>query len=143
MQELKLFVEQMRATSSSLDKVEILKQQSEFIKKVLEYTYNPYKQYNVTSKTCKKNSGLFKYNTYKDVFELLDDLTNRKITAQDKFTDVNDPFYVLDQEPSRAQQIKNKHVVDAVETKSCTQIAADFYSINIINKYSPLKYFGK
>ena len=63
-----------------LDKVEILKQQSEFIKKVLEYTYNPYKQYNVTSKTCKKNSGLFKYNTYKDVFELLDDLTSRKIT---------------------------------------------------------------
>ena len=41
MQELRLFVEQMRATSSSLNKVEILKQQSEFIQKVLEYTYNP------------------------------------------------------------------------------------------------------
>ncbi len=89
MQELKLFVEQMRATSSSLDKVEILKQQSEFIQKVLEYTYNPYKQYNVTSKTCKKNSGLFKYNTYKDVFELLDDLTSRKITGHDAIAAVN------------------------------------------------------
>ena len=89
MQELRLFVEQMRATSSSLDKVEILKQQSEFIKKVLEYTYNPYKQYNVTSKTCKKNSGLFKYNTYKDVFELLDDLTSRKITGHDAIAAVN------------------------------------------------------
>ena len=83
MEELKLFVEQMRATSSSLDKVEILKQQSEFIQKVLEYTYNPYKQYNVTSKTCKKNSGLFKYNTYKDVFELLDDLTSIKQDIND------------------------------------------------------------
>ena len=89
MQELRLFVEQMRATSSSLDKVEILKQQSEFIQKVLEYTYNPYKQYNVTSKTCKKNSGLFKYNTYKDVFELLDDLTSRKITGHDAIAAVN------------------------------------------------------
>jgi len=39
MEELQLFVKQMRATSSSLDKVEILKQQSEFIQKVLEYTY--------------------------------------------------------------------------------------------------------
>ena len=38
MEGLKLFVEQMRATSSSLEKVEILKQQSDFIKKVLEYT---------------------------------------------------------------------------------------------------------
>jgi len=93
MQELKEFVEQMRATSSSLDKVEILKQQSEFIQKVLEYTYNPYKQYNVTSKTCKKNSGLFKYNTYplhnEGIFELLDDLTSRKITGHDAIAAVN------------------------------------------------------
>ena len=98
MEELKLFVEQMRATSSSLEKVEILKQQSDFVKKVLEYTYNPYKQYNVTSKTCKKNPGLFKYNTYKDIFELLDDLTNRKITGHDaiaavnSFTNVNEEY---------------------------------------------------
>ena len=35
MQELKQFIEQMRATSSSNEKVEILKQQSDFIKKVL------------------------------------------------------------------------------------------------------------
>ena len=89
MQELKLFVEQMRATSSSLDKVEILKQQSEFIQKVLEYTYNPYKQYYVTSKTCKKNSGLFKYNTHKTIFSLLDDLTNRKYTGHDAIAQIN------------------------------------------------------
>ena len=49
MEELRQFVDQMQATSSSLDKVEILKKQSDFIQKVLEYTYNPYKQYNVTS----------------------------------------------------------------------------------------------
>ena len=89
MQELKLFVDKLQGTSSSLDKVKILKQQSEFVQKVLEYTYNPFKQYNVTSKTCKKNSGLFKYNTYKDVFELLDDLTSRKITGHDAIAAVN------------------------------------------------------
>ena len=93
MQELKLFVDKLQGTSSSLDKVEILKQQSEFIQKVLEYTYNPYKQYNVTSKTCKKNSGLFKYNTYplhnEGIFELLDDLTSRKITGHDAIAAVN------------------------------------------------------
>ena len=55
MQEVKQFIKEMRATSSSNEKVEILKQQSDFIKQVLEYTYNPYKQYHVTSKTCKKN----------------------------------------------------------------------------------------
>ena len=89
MEEIKLFVDQMRATSSSLDKVEILKKQSEFIQKVLEYTYNPYKQYYVTSKTCKKNSGLFKYNTHETIFSLLDDLTNRKYTGHDAIAQIN------------------------------------------------------
>ena len=93
MKELQEFINQMQATSSSLEKVEILKQQSEFIQKVLEYTYNPYKQYNVTSKTCKKNSGLFKYNTYplhnEGIFELLDDLTSRKITGHGAIAAVN------------------------------------------------------
>ena len=79
----------MRATSSSLDKVEILKKQSEFIQKVLEYTYNPYKQYYVTSKTCKKNSGLMKYNTYQTIFELLDDLSSRNKTGHDAIAAVN------------------------------------------------------
>ena len=90
MEELKLFVEQMRATSSSLDKVEILKQQSEFIQKVLEYTYNPYKQYYVTSKTCKKNFNLRDPNYIHDnIFDLLDDLTSRTYTGHDAIAVVN------------------------------------------------------
>ena len=89
MQELKLFVEQMRATSSSLEKVEILKQQSDFIKKVLEYTYNPYKQYYVTSKTCKKNFNIRNTFPDEDLFDLLDDLTNRNLTGHDAIAAVN------------------------------------------------------
>ena len=60
MKELRLFVDNMQATSSSLDKVAILKQQSHYIQGILEYTYNPYKQYHVTSKTIKKHPELFK-----------------------------------------------------------------------------------
>jgi len=90
MKELKQFVDKMQATSSSLDKVEILKQQPEFIKKILEYTYNPYKQYYVTSKTCKKNSDLCDPNKIHDtIFGLLDDLTNRVYTGHDAIAMVN------------------------------------------------------
>ena len=90
MEELKQFVDQMQATSSSLDKVEILKKQPEFIQKVLKYTYNPYKQYNVTSKTCKKNSNLCDQNKIHDtIFDLLDDLTNRVYTGHDAIAMVN------------------------------------------------------
>ena len=90
MQELKNFVTQMQATSSSLDKVEILKKQSIFVKLVLRHTYDPYKQYYVTSKTCKKNSDLCDPNKiYESIFGLLDDLTNRVYTGHDAIAMVN------------------------------------------------------
>ena len=89
MKELDEFITEMRATSSATDKVAIIKRSSTFIHKILEATYNPYKQYHVTSKTCKKNSGLFKYNTHKTVFTLLDDLTNRVYTGHDAIAQVN------------------------------------------------------
>ena len=91
MRELQEFINQMQATSSSLEKVEILKQQSEFIQKVLEYTYNPFKQYHVTSKTCIKNSDLCDHinNIHDTIFDLLDDLTNRKYTGHDAIASVN------------------------------------------------------
>ena len=88
MEELQQFVNQMRATSSSLDKVEILKKQSEFIKKVLEYTYNPYKQYYVTSKTCKKNSNKVALG-HLSLFDVLDYLTTRQVTGHDAIKLVN------------------------------------------------------
>ena len=92
MKELKQFVDKMRATSSSLDKVEILKQQPEFIKKILEYTYNPYKQFYVTSKTCIKNKNIIKKDYFGediDLFETLDQLTTRKVTGHDAIKLVN------------------------------------------------------
>ena len=71
----------MRATSQvALEKIAIIKEQSEWIHGVLEYTYNPYKQYHVTSKTCKKNSNKVSY-TDCTLFELLDKLTNREVTG--------------------------------------------------------------
>ena len=90
MEELQQFVNQMRATSSSLEKVEILKKQSIFVKLILRKTYDPYKQYYVTSKTCKKNSDLCDPNKiYEFIFGLLDDLTNRVYTGHDAIAMVN------------------------------------------------------
>ena len=80
MTELQNFIDKMRATSSSTEKIQIIKDAGPFIHKVLEYTYNPYKQYHVTSKTCKKNSDKVSHTDY-TLFELLDKLTNREVTG--------------------------------------------------------------
>lgn len=89
MRELREFIDQMQATSSSLEKVEILKNQSEFIQKVLEYTYNPFKQYHVTGKTCIKNNDLCGHGLALDLFELLDKLNTREVTGHDAIKLVN------------------------------------------------------
>ena len=94
--ELQQFVDDMQATTSSLDKVEILKNQSRFIQKVLEYTYNPYKQYNLTSKTLVKNKDIPGKDGYYDLFYLLDALTKRTITGHDAIAYVNGFMYGLD-----------------------------------------------
>ena len=89
MTELKEFIEKMRATSSSLEKVKIVKDTSPFVHKVLEYTYNPFKQYHVTSKTCKKNSKLVANGATIPLFKLLDKLTNREVTGHDAIKLIN------------------------------------------------------
>ena len=82
------FIEEMRATSSSTDKVQIIMEASPFVHKVLEYTYNPFKQFYITSKTCIKNSHL-KERHGLDLFEVLDKLMNRVVTGHDAIKLVN------------------------------------------------------
>jgi len=91
MEELNKFIEEMRSTSSATDKIAIIARSSTFIHKILEATYNPYKQYHVTSKTCIKNSHLCKtYLGYPSVlFEVLDKLTNREVTGHNAIKLVN------------------------------------------------------
>ena len=90
MKELQEFIDEMRSTSSATDKIAIITRSSAFIHKILEATYNPYKQYYTTSKTCKKNSDKCYYDggdLYP--FELLDSLSDRKFTGHEAITLIN------------------------------------------------------
>ena len=88
MTEINKFIGDMRATSSSTEKIQIIKDSSSYIHKVLEYTYNPFKQYNVTSKTINKNPNLHKVG-YFDLFYLLDALNKRTITGHKAIAHIN------------------------------------------------------
>ncbi len=88
---LKHFVDAMKETTSSNKKKEIIEtySQMEFVKKCLQYTLDPFKMYYVTSKNCKKIGTSFDNSDYTDVFDLLDDLDNRKITGHSAISAVN------------------------------------------------------
>ena len=94
--ELDIFIEDMRSTSKSTEKIKILKQQSYFIQKVLEYTYNPYKQYHLTSKTLIKKKDIVEKTGYFDLFYLLDALRHRSITGHEAIAYVNSFISSLD-----------------------------------------------
>ena len=86
------FVDKLKSTNSTNDKIDIIKEYNGdgVIEKVLKYTYSPFKQYHVTSKTCKKNNHIIDEECgFIDLFELLDDLTNRTYTGHDAIAMVN------------------------------------------------------
>ena len=90
-------VRDLRATSSTIDKVGIIEDYcnhnsdaANFTKNILLYTYHPLWQYNVTSDNLKKKSHLVaRKNGYNNFFDLLDDLKSRKITGHDAIAAVN------------------------------------------------------
>lgn len=86
------FVDAQNSTNSNTDKLNVLKAYADnpTIRKALEYTYNTFKQYYVTSETCKKRSDLVaSENVYNDLFSLLDDLNDRNITGHSAIQAVN------------------------------------------------------
>ncbi len=87
--ELQEFIDKMRATSSGTQKVEIIKDASPFIHRCLEYTYNPFKQFYVTSKTCIKNKDKGITTNSSGMFDTLDKLINREFTGHDAIKLVN------------------------------------------------------
>ena len=92
LKELQEFVNKMKSTSSLLEKKVIIDsvKDNKFITTTLNYTYDPYKKYYVTSKNCKKNSAICDMNSnYDDIFDLFDDLNNRTYTGHDAIAMVN------------------------------------------------------
>lgn len=83
------FIEEMKATSSTNSKKEIIaKHDSPFLRKLFEYVYSPFKQYYVTSANLVKHPELSE-DKYDDLFVLLDDLSTRRITGHAAIAAVN------------------------------------------------------
>lgn len=79
MNEIIEIIKQLQNTSSTNDKLNILKQNKDnkLLQKTLEYTYNPFKKYKITEKVIQPNAD--KPLAYFDIFELLDILNKNNI----------------------------------------------------------------
>ena len=88
--EIQEFVDAQNATNSNTDKLKVLEQyaNNESVRKALEYTYNTFKQYGVTSENCKKLNHLASYG-YSSLFDILNDLNSRYLTGHNAISAVN------------------------------------------------------
>ena len=92
LKKLQDFVNEMKSTSSLLEKKAIIEKvkNDNFITKALYYTYNEFLKFNVTSKNCKKLDHIIDEECgFVDLWELLDDLNNRTYTGHDAIAMVN------------------------------------------------------
>lgn len=80
--QIREFIDEMKNTSSSNAKKEIIKKyDSDFFRKLFEYTYSPFKKYYITSANLIKHPELCSTETYSNLFDLLDVLDNRQVTG--------------------------------------------------------------
>jgi len=89
---LQHFVDDMKGTTSTLKKKEIIERYSEneFVLKCLRYTLDPFKMYYVTSKNIKKLGENYRSaEAYENIFDLLDDLDKRVITGHKAISEIN------------------------------------------------------
>jgi len=92
LKKLQDFVNEMKSTSSLLEKKAIIEKvkNDNFITQALYYTYNQFLKFNVTSKNCKKLDHIIDEECgFVDLWELLDDLNNRTYTGHDAIAMVN------------------------------------------------------
>lgn len=88
--EIQEFIDAQNSTNSNTDKLNVLKKYADNqpVRKALEYTYNTFKQYGVTSENCKKLSHLSS-NGFSSLFDILDDLNSRYLTGHNAISAVN------------------------------------------------------
>ena len=89
---LQSFLDEMNESSSGNHKIATIRKHAdnEFLKKVFQYTYNPFKKYGVHTKVLQKNSHLIApTNVYSDLFQLLDDLAENNLTGHAAIQAVN------------------------------------------------------
>ena len=84
------FIKEMNSSTSSNDKIDLIRFAKPEVRKVLFYTYNTFQQYNITPKVLDKRPDLCnKHTKFASVFELLDSLNNRMITGHKAVEETN------------------------------------------------------
>jgi DNA ligase-1 len=146
LQHLRRLVAELKTTNSSNDKLKILKKFPE-CKNILRWTYDPFKQYYVTSDNLKKNPHIQteykgKYLTFTSIYDLLEALDSRKITGHEALASI---WHFINSNLAYAELILNildrnlKVRVDAKLINKVWPSTVPQFDVALANKYDDCK----
>ena len=95
LRDLQEFVDLSNQSNSNTDKKQAIERyaSNENVTSLLEYTYNTFKQYGVSSANCKKNEDLCNVHYLGSISTMLDNLNNRVWTGHEAISYVNGFVY--------------------------------------------------
>jgi len=137
--QLKILVEDLNKSNSVNEKLEVLKSLSDSNTiKLLEFIYNPYKQYYLTWKNIQKRSDLVgEFDG--DIFKLLTMLNDRDITGHDAIKAVNGYLKNLSKEYNETfSLIFNRNLKARVDTPLINRALGKIiptFNVALANKY--------
>jgi len=146
LKELQELVIKLNATNSTNDKMKTLAKYPQ-CKKILRYTYDPFKQYYVTADNLKKrprfHTGYMgKYPKFDLIYDLLDALSARQITGHDALASV---WYFIDNNRAYAELIFNildRNIKTRVDSKVINKVfpgTVPEFSVALANRYDDFK----
>lgn len=131
-------IKEINSTNSNLSKQEIIKKYTtdDFFTKILIYTYDTSKQYNVTPKTIKKfkNKEEIEHKTYENIFSLLDDLNERVITGHCALKSVLEFIKKYPENETLMYLVLDRNLKIRIGVASINKI----YGKEIINTFEPV-----
>ena len=139
---LQKLINELNISNSTLDKLNTLSKEeynNAFIKDILLYTYDPFKQYYVTPDNLKKRKYLTSNtNRFSSIFDLLNELSSRKITGHQAISDTN---YFIEQHCEYANiiyDILDRNLKTRVSEKLINKVFTDLiptFEVALANKY--------
>jgi len=146
LQTLGKLAEALNATNSTLDKIATLKKYPE-CKKILRWTYDPFKQYYVSSDNLKKNCGFHlgyaeKYPKFNYIYDLLDALDKRSTTGHEALAAI---WYFIDNNSKYTDLIFNildRNLKTRVDAKLINKVwpgTVPSFEVALANKYADVK----
>ena len=133
------FIKEMNSSTSSNDKIDLIRFAKPEVRKVLFYTYNTFQQYNITPKVLDKRPDLCnKHTKFASVFELLDSLNNRMITGHKAVEETNGYLFNNPESKSLLYLMLERNLKVRASVKLINKALPKFipeFNVALANKY--------